>query len=123
MVFQVPNQFRKRTGILSSNDSYGNMGAFEVPYTTISGKRVLLVCISSDGLNWEHVSVCKIHRKKRFIPSWNEMCFVKNLFWSTEDCVMQLHPPESDYVDNNPYVLHLWKPKNTIIPMPLKEMV
>jgi hypothetical protein len=51
------------------------------------------------------------------------MCFVKDLFWDDEDCVMQLHPKKSEYVNNSPFCLHLWRPINAIIPTPPHEMV
>ncbi|WFU14475.1 hypothetical protein [Bradyrhizobium sp. CB3481] len=31
---------------------------------------------------------------------------------------MQLHPPQSQYVNNSRYCLHLWKPTNQDIPTP-----
>lgn len=57
---------------------------------------------------WEHVSVSIIG--KTFCPSWEEMCFVKDLFWSEDECVIQFHPPEDVYVNTASHVLHLWKP-------------
>ena len=54
---------------------------------------------------WEHVSVSAPNR----CPNWTEMCFVKDLFWDDEECVVQFHPPRSEYVNNHPYVLHLWR--------------
>ena len=55
---------------------------------------------------WEHVSVSLKHR----CPNWQEMCFVKDLFWSEDELVVQFHPPRSDYVNHHPYCLHLWRP-------------
>ncbi|WP_456813633.1 MULTISPECIES: DUF7694 domain-containing protein [unclassified Bradyrhizobium] len=46
--------------------------------------------------SWEHVAVSTPRR----CPNWEEMCFVKDLFWNEEECVMQLHPPHSQYVNN-----------------------
>lgn len=63
---------------------------------------------------WEHVSVSTPRR----CPNWQEMCFVKDLFWDEEECVMQLHPPQSEYVNNSRYCLHLWRPTSQEIPMP-----
>jgi hypothetical protein len=63
------------------------------------------------GLPWEHVSVS--HRKRS--PSWNEMCVVKNLFWHEEETVMQIHPPQSQWINNHEFCLHLWKPSHEII--------
>jgi hypothetical protein len=37
------------------------------------------------------------------------MCEVKNIFWDPEDCVVQFHPPESQYVNYHPFTLHLWR--------------
>ncbi|WP_035687086.1 hypothetical protein [Bradyrhizobium sp. Cp5.3] len=63
---------------------------------------------------WEHVSVSTSRR----CPNWEEMCFVKDLFWDEEECVMQLHPPHSEYVNNSRYCLHLWRPTDQEIPTP-----
>jgi hypothetical protein len=38
------------------------------------------------------------------------MAFVKDLFWHDDECVVQFHPPKSEYINNHPYCLHLWKP-------------
>lgn len=70
--------------------------------------------IASDGAGWEHVSVS---RKDR-CPTWDEMCQVKDLFWDEGDCVIQYHPPKSEYVNNHPYCLHLWRPIGQDIPVP-----
>jgi len=40
------------------------------------------------------------------------------LFWHDEECVMQLHPPKTSYVNNHPFCLHLWRPLVDKIPMP-----
>lgn len=75
--------------------------------------------IASNGLGWDHVSVCAKNR----VPTWEEMCKVKDFFFEPEECVMQLHPPQSQYVNCHPYVLHLWRPQNLSIPMPPVVMV
>lgn len=38
---------------------------------------------------WEHVSVSLPDR----CPTWEEMCWVKSLFFEDEECVLQFHPP------------------------------
>jgi len=68
---------------------------------------------------WEHVSVMLHHRT----PTWAEMAWVKDQFWNPEECVIEYHPPESEYVRCNPYRLHLWRPKHAKIPMPPKFLV
>lgn len=92
----------------------GHSGSFLVPYEN----RNLLV-IASNDLLWDHVSVSLINR----CPNWPEMCAIKNLFWDEEECVMQLHPAKSKYINNHPYVLHLWKPQQEKIPLPPLFMV
>jgi hypothetical protein len=51
------------------------------------------------------------------------MSNVKNLFWGSDECVVQFHPAEKDYVNIHPHVLHLWACPNIKFPMPPKEMV
>jgi hypothetical protein len=75
--------------------------------------------VVSWGDGWEHVSVSLHHR----CPTWDEMVFVKSLFWSDDECVIQYHPPKSEYVNCHPYCLHLWKPIDVAIPMPPTYMV
>lgn len=85
------------------------------------GHRTLKILSSGTDhtYGWEHVSVST----QTGPPSWDEMCFVKGLFWMDEECVMQLHPPKSQYVNDHPYVLHLWRPLRAHIPMPKKIQV
>lgn len=89
--------------------------------------RVLVMTKSDDGFNgtihmpkwtgsivvswgggWEHVSVRPF--KKHITPSWDDMCYIKNLFWNDKECAVQYHPPKSQYVNNMPNCLHIWKP-------------
>lgn len=78
-----------------------------------------LTIVFSDGLGWEHVSVSTSSR----CPNWPEMVFVKNLFWSPDDVAIQFHPPESEYINNHPYCLHLWRPQGITIPRPPSALV
>lgn len=81
------------------------------------GRDLQIIASSGDpelGIEWEHVSVSLSNRP----PNWEEMCFVKGLFWDDEETVMQLHPPRSKWINNHPHCLHLWKPKNQEIPLP-----
>jgi hypothetical protein len=67
-----------------------------------------------DGPPWEHVSVSRPDR----CPTWDEMCAVKRLFWSDDECVVQFHPPRSQYVNFHAHCLHLWKPIGVEIALP-----
>lgn len=88
-----------------------------------------LTIIVDDGVlsGWEHVSVSVVeyYRKKSKgrIPTWEEMCLVKYLFWEDTEAVMQLHPPTEKYVNQHPHVLHLWKPVKGEIPLPPSVLV
>ena len=51
------------------------------------------------------------------------MAAIKDVFWGEEETCMQLHPPKSQYVNNHPYCLHIWKPINETIPTPPSILV
>lgn len=105
----APDQFRLTTeknlriGFprqLESTPLMGMNGMFIIPYE----KETFRVVVS-DVMGWEHVSVSLKHR----CPTWNEMCYIKSIFWDDEEAVVQFHPKKSEYVNHHPYCLHLWK--------------
>jgi hypothetical protein len=115
---------RVRSGTMRSNpgDPYGAFG-IRGPCGT------LLYMIACNGdvpdqslAGWEHVSVRHGSPSKR-VPNWEEMCFVKDLFWGPEEAVIQFHPPRSEYVNNHPTVLHLWRWTRGNFPMPPSILV
>lgn len=80
-------------------------------------KKQYIFCMSVDynelqGLDWEHVSVSQSGKCKT-LPSWKDMCRLKDIFWEPDEEVHQIHPKAEQYVhgvgdlDN---VLHLWRP-------------
>lgn len=75
--------------------------------------------IASWGMGWDHVSVSLVSR----CPSWDEMCWVKDIFFDPEECVIQYHPPKSRYKNCHPHCLHLWRPQSETLPMPPLEVV
>ena len=77
--------------------------------------------IWSYGGGWEHVSVAPY--KHRITPSWDDMCQIKDIFFREDECVVQYHPPKSEYVNNMPNCLHLWRPLEEEMPMPPSIMV
>lgn len=91
----------------------GMNGMFRLEYPK-TGRTIR--ALASDGGGWEHVSV-SIEGAHR-CPTWEEMCWVKSLFWGEEEWVIQFHPAESDYVNCHPYTLHLWKPLGVDFPTP-----
>lgn len=91
-------------------------GAFRVKSPTDGAT---LTVIASFGGEWDHVSVSHPRR----IPNWIEMSHIKRIFFDADEVVMQLHPAESDYVNNHPRCLHLWRPQRDTIPTPPAWMV
>jgi hypothetical protein len=128
MSFHVPERYRVRTGPFGTDASIGNNGAFFAP-NPHDRRGPPLKIIASDGLvvpdedptlaGWEHVSVSLPHR----CPTWEEMSHVKGLFWDASDCVVQFHPPESQYVNNHPFCLHLWRKVDGTFPLPPSILV
>lgn len=114
-------RFRVRgNGPFSSDMSYGNNGAFAIP----GPDGGVLICICSDGCDWEHVSVHgEVSGGQQYTPSWAEMDFIKQLFFEDDEVVMQLHPAKKDYINVHENTLHLWSPRKQKIPLPPKVMV
>lgn len=123
-MFHVPNKNRitpEMHPILGSYEDIGNNGAFVI-YKT-NGRTLFIIASDASnwdlgGIKWEHVSVHVKYNKRNQLPSWTEMCEVKNIFWDDEDVVIQFHPKKSEYVNNHDTTLHLWRPIDFIIPTP-----
>ena len=87
-----------------------------------AGERLRIIASTAEfptSQGWEHVSVST----RRRTPNWREMCWVKDLFWEPDETVMQLHPPEREWISNHPYCLHLWRHVSLEIPMPPSILV
>lgn len=108
-----PDQYRVKHPLGFEHKAGDPFGWFEI---YVYGKTFYAQSDAQDEL-WEHVSV-----SGRRTPSWDEMCFIKSLFWDDEECVVQYHPPKSDYVNMAKTCLHLWKYKGDM-PRPPKIMV
>lgn len=93
-------------------------GAFFIPFK-FSKTPLKVICGPMSSETWQHVSVSLPDR----CPTWDEMCFIKDLFWDEEHTVMQLHPPKSEWISNAKYCLHLWRYIGGEIPMPPAIMV
>lgn len=78
----------------------GGMGAFT------KGSQKGMTVIWSYGGGWEHISIDGKHR----MPTWEEMCQLKDMFFNYDECCVQYHPPKSEYVNNVKHCLHIWKP-------------
>jgi len=107
--------YRIRKGPLSSDDLHGNNGAFLIP----GPEGATLKVVVSDGGNWDHVSVSRADKT----PSWDEMCFMKDLFFREDETVIQFHPAKENYVNFHAFCLHMWRPQFREIPTPPPIMV
>lgn len=90
-------------------------GSFNGAFMFKGGLRVIAsdsTCEGSEG--WEHVSVSLATR----CPTWEEMCFVKALFWKDDEVVFQLHPAKDKWISNHPYCLHMWRKIDADPPLP-----
>jgi len=111
---------RVKTGYLASTAAEGVCGAFHL----MGPCGLELAIIASNGDDpaaegWQHVSVSTSRRN----PNWEEMCWVKDLFWDEEDCVVQFHPPKSVYKNVCKHCLHLWSNEQVTIPLPPLRLV
>lgn len=114
-------QHRVTTGSYGSDETYGNNGAFGIP----SGGITLHV-IASDGGGWDHVSVHGAWGDlpaENVTPAWDQMCYVKSLFFRGDEWVVQYHPAESKYKNVHPHTLHLWRSQTAVMPTPPLEFV
>ena len=80
--------------------------------------------IASTGGGWDHVSVSPGSPSRKKCPTWDEMCAIKAMFFEPEEVAVEYHPAESEYVNNHPYCLHIWRPNNgATLPTPPKLFV
>lgn len=108
MSFQVPEKYRLKHP--DGGERGENVGAFLVPFPSGPTLRV----IASDEFGWEHVSVSLPNR----CPQWEEMDFVKDLFWDATDTVVQFHVPKDSHINFHRFCLHLWRAKEQEFPIP-----
>ena len=117
----APNE-RIETGRLTHDERFATpvgvrYGAFQFNFNG-TDLRVISSGVDTEH-GWEHVSVSAELR----CPNWNEMCFIKDLFWDEEETVVQFHPKKSRYVNNHPHCLHLWRSLNGETQLPPKELI
>jgi hypothetical protein len=134
--------------LLGSDASYGNNGAFLIRHHRITDYYYHCQASDGEGWEHVSISLKKqvqrtgkaykrldgpktnsgaVHQHREIItefqmvercPTWEEMCYIKSLFWDKEDVAIQYHPAEKDYVNNHSFCLHLWRPIGQTIPTP-----
>lgn len=92
-------------------------GFFQCKSLSVKGDTLRI--IASVGFGWEHVSISLPDR----CPVWEEMVYVKDLFWSDSETVVQFHPPRNFYINYHPHCLHLWKPTGRNIDTPPTHLI
>lgn len=125
--FEHLERFRYQLKTFERTKAGDHFGCFIIPAGT-----ALLRCVVDDGRDpactgeecgWEHVSISVSDYKGTRIPLWSEMCWAKGLFWDDEECVVQYHPPKSDYVNQHPHCLHLFRHIEKQFPCPPSVLV
>lgn len=86
--------------VIVEEDPEGFIGT----YTTYKFQ-ASVVC--SWGAGWEHVSISPF--KHSYMPSWEDMCNLKDVFFRDDEAVIEMHPPKNEYVNNMGNCLHLWR--------------
>lgn len=91
-------------------------GAFFLQQRNGTGRLKIIASPGDDDerSGWDHVSVSLARR----CPTWDEMTWIKHLFFEPDEVVIQIHPRVVDYVNDHPYCLHLWRPTAVELPTP-----
>lgn len=101
------DQYRVPHPIWRQDSCFGSFKVF------VSGRAFYLLASVdeiSKGDFWEHISVTPKNQKR--CPTWDEMCYIKELFFEDEEECIQFHPKKSEYVNKHEYCLHIWRPVN-----------
>ena len=109
-------KYREKKGLWKT-DPGTQHGLFFVPSNKY-GEFLKVLCAPMES-EWQHVSVSHPRR----VPTWSEMCSVKDLFWSEEETVVQFHPKKSEYINNVATCLHMWKKKDVEYELPPSILV
>lgn len=97
---------------IESETPDGGCGIIKIPASNKKGYKKASV-VWSCGMGWEHVSVAIFTGA---VPTWNDMCWLKDQFFTDEEAVVEYHPRKSKYVNIKENCLHLWRP--TIVDLP-----
>lgn len=122
-------------GRLPGADNFRGRPAGQFVLKSPYGSYLFVIACDADPMEWlqdigpgqtfDHVSVSVntsgLPHKRT--PTWEEMNWVKDIFFEPEELVIQYHPPKSQYVNNHEHVLHLWKIVGFEIPLPPKQCV
>lgn len=91
-----------------------HFGAFVIPRGKTGVSLRVIASSPDEEVQWEHVSVSLENR----CPTWEEMSFIKSLFWDPTETVIQFHVPDAEHINFHKFCLHLWRPTGFDIPRP-----
>lgn len=118
--FKVPEQYRagKQPIPIYCSKEGDRHGFFIIPDEKIKDRYLQVYASDGSSTNWEHVSVVGVYKRNNYTPSWEEMCKVKDLFWTSDATVIQYHSPKTEYINMHPNCLHLWRKIGVKIDLP-----
>lgn len=87
----------------------GMAGIFNTGFIKLTDAGICSVLWCEDEYGWEHVSISP--KKQTKIPTWQDMCQLKDIFFKDDEEALQLHPKKKEYVNVMDNCLHLWKPR------------
>jgi len=91
---------------LPRNWSVDYCGFDAARYRSRSGLVCILSCsIERDQKAWVHLSVSR----KNFLPSWEDLVLVKEIFLGQDSAAIQVLPPKKEWVNIHPFCLHLYQ--------------
>ena len=94
----------------------GGMGFVILKGHTVNGAAT---AVWSNGGGWDHVSISYPDRT----PTWDEMKRAKEIFFEGFEAAIEIHPPQSEYVNAHDHCLHIWRPQKETLPLPPYWMV
>lgn len=88
----------------------------------IHERGIIYEVLVSQVFGWEHFSAVAIAKDKfglyLRIPNPDEMDMLREKFFNEDEMTIEVHPKKDDYVNINPYALHLWRRYDTELPTP-----
>ena len=102
-----------------ASPSGADFGWFHIPSPFAKSVLKVLSSGAENSETWEHVSIAIEDR----CPTWQEMAFVKKLFWGDDETVVQFHSKKSEYVNCHEFRLHLWKRRGMEFELPPRDLI
>lgn len=98
------NQYREHHPLFKQTETSGAFRVF------VNGRSFNVIASIDSGADclYDHVSV--VPRNQKHMPTWDEMCAIKRMFFKDDEIAIQIHPKEDEYVNIHERCLHLWRP-------------